>query len=132
LVYHTMSEGDFSSGEKERAIQALRAIGLAQQNASLLLKELRMKCKQYCLDGEFLTVQAAFTEAERVAAQELRALLAMNKPLPTPEKAMEAYREEAAAGSHAEASETLEEARRAWSPSRTLDGRMLAAGERPE
>jgi hypothetical protein len=124
-----MDNGAFSSTEKERAIEALQAIGLAQQNASLLLKELRMKCKQYCLDGEFLIVQAAFAEAERVAAQELRKLKAIVKPLPTPSEAVDAYVAAVASGEpEGEAREELREVQRAWMPAQP-DRRMRAAGD---
>lgn len=120
-----MMEGAFSTSEKEAAIEALRAIGLAQQNASLLLKELRGKCKQHGMDAEFLRVQAAFMDAERVAAQELRKLLVLAHPLTTPERAVEDFRADVAAGEpESVARERLEEVRQAWTAPQ-----MRAAGD---
>jgi hypothetical protein len=116
--------------EKEQAIQALRDIGLAQQNASMLLKGLRMKCKPLCLENDFLMVMGAFAEAERVAAQELRKLLLLQAPLPTPEQAVLQCHAEVQSGekTEREAREQLQEVHRAWTPSQP-DRRMRAAGD---
>lgn len=115
--------------EKQEAIASLRAIGTAQQNASLLLRELRDKCRHHGMELQFLQVMGAFAEAERVAAQELRKLLALEKPLPTPEQAVRQCHEAVQHGMPLEeANAELAAVRAHWKPAGP-DCRMRAAGD---
>lgn len=124
-----MMEGAFSSTEKQEAIASLRAIGTAQQNASLLLRELRDKCRHYGMELQFLQVMGAFAEGERVAAQELRKLLDLVKPLPTPEQAVRQCHEAVQHGMPVdEANAELAQVRAHWRQAGP-DHRMRAAGD---
>jgi hypothetical protein len=125
-----MSEDLFSAGEKAQAIAALQAIGTAQQNASLLLRELRGQCKKYCLEGEFLPVMGAFAEAERVVGQELRKLKELSSPLLTPAEAVTRGHEEVQFGDAPvdEAKARVAETRAAWRAEQP-DRQLLAAND---